>query len=423
MRKIFRKTIFTGFGPNITPSTLITALSFLCLSWQWRQWRSGEAVQEVEQALETYFGVPHAITFDSGRSGLFFALQSLGIGPGDEVLVQAYTCVVVTNAIRWTGATAVFVDIRHDFTPDPISIEKHISRQTKAIIIQHTFGFAADLTTILAIVKKYQLRVIEDCAHSFGGIYHEKKLGTFGDIGMLSFGTDKILSCVRGGALITADETLAAKIRKYREALPFPPRRVVAQALLFFPIFSLGKYVYRLGIGKIFLGLCKMLHITPRIITTQEKKGGVDSRYPARLPHALASILLQDLKEVDERNRHRQNIAAIYEKKLLPFGLIPASVQSLDHGNVPIYLRFPLLVPNATQLSHKLKQQGIIVGDWYSTVIAPKDIDPTATSYQPGQCPNAEHAAKHSINLPTHHAVSEEDALVIANAVIHALQT
>lgn len=115
------------------------------------------------------------------------------------MILQAYTCVSVSNAIIATGAKPIYVDIdAQTLNINPQLIEKHITQKTKAIIVQHTFGIPADIHAIQSIVKKHQLFFIEDCAHALGAQYKEKMVGSFGDIAVYSFGRDKVISSVNG---------------------------------------------------------------------------------------------------------------------------------------------------------------------------------------------------------------------------------
>ncbi|MBU2233847.1 aminotransferase class I/II-fold pyridoxal phosphate-dependent enzyme, partial [Patescibacteria group bacterium] len=258
---IFNKTIFTSFSPNLTGRDTLIALKYLCLPWRWLSWQNGKYPAIVEKKLQKFFDVKFCNVFDSGRSALHFALKVLGAGDRVEVLVQAYTCVVVANAINWTGAKPIFVDIGEDFNIDPVDLVKKITAKTKILIIQHTFGLPAKLDEILAIAKQHNLKIIEDCAHSLGARYHGKLTGTFGNIGMLSFGSDKIISCVRGGALITNDNEISKKIKELNNKLPEPTLLKIIQHLLHYPAFYLSKPVYHLFIGKIILKLAKKLNI------------------------------------------------------------------------------------------------------------------------------------------------------------------
>ncbi|EKE06799.1 MAG: hypothetical protein ACD_18C00278G0002, partial [uncultured bacterium] len=276
--------IFTGFHPNIYKKDVSIACSYLLLPWKWFSLREGKDIVKVEEHLQNYFQTKYAITFDSGRTALQKTLEALNLKHDDEVLVQAYTCMVVSNAINWSHAKAVYIDINQDFNMNPEDLQKKITKKSKVLIIQHTFGKPADLEQLLKIAKQNNLVIIEDCAHAFGVMYKGKKLGTFGHIAMFSFGSDKVLSSSRGGAIITNHEKLAEKLMDINKKLPKTKLLKIKQNLLNFPIFYFGKKMYDIKIGKILLALSKKLNLSAKIMYQQEKEGRRVDFYPSRFP-------------------------------------------------------------------------------------------------------------------------------------------
>ncbi len=401
--KFFKKPIFTGFMPNMEGKDVAVALSFF-LPWNWSKIRQGNFTIQVEKKLREYFSVLSATTFDSGRSALYFSLLSLGIKKDDEVLVQSYTCGVVSNAIVWTSARPVYVDVKNDFTMDEEDLKKKITAGSKVLIIQHTFGIPSNIDALMKIAKEKNLRVVEDCAHIMGGTYRNKFLGKFGDIGMISFGVDKALSCGRGGALITQDPVLAKKIQSYQKDLSQTPLKIVLKQLMTFFIFYIFKPVYNIGIGKMFLGLGKKFHLLSRTIEPKEKQGKNIPFYPSLLPNALSKILLFQISKLQKMNDTRLYWKNEYQKHV-PTILLNAS---WEKQNI-FFLRFPLTVQNPKKLHALAKEEGILLGDWYNAPIAPQDMNQEKMYYTQGSCPNAELLARQSINLPTHFQLSEND--------------
>lgn len=400
--------LFTGFSPNSSKKDFAISLRYLLLPWNWMRLHNGDAVRRSEIALQQYLGVKHTIIFDSGRSALQIALEALDITSEDEVLVQGYTCMVVSNAIRWARGKPVYVDVTEDYTMDPKDLEKKITNKSKVLIIQHTFGLPAQLDELLTIAKKHNLKVIEDCAHSLGSKYNGRYTGTFGDMAMFSFGTDKIISSVRGGALVTDDENLGKKLETIQKNLPHMPRKKVLQYLLTIPFFTIGKPLYDISIGKILLATAKELNITGRVMYETEKKGIAISWFPAQMSDALAVLLIEQLKLIDTLNNHRRDIAQIYHKMIQERQIIP------KQDNNHIYLRYVLQVKDPEKLDMYMKRHGVLLGNWYNTVIAPHDCDIVASGYKTGSCPHAEMLAKKSINLPTNRHISKDDAQRIA---------
>ena len=391
-----KKTIFTGFAPNLVLEDVVNSMKFLLLPWYWGRRKRGDSVAKVEEWLRDYFGIKYAITFDSGRSSLYYGLKAMDIKEGDEVILQAYTCVVVVNAIKQTGATPIYADIDDNFNMDPVDLEKKITKNTKVILIQHTFGIPADIDELLNIAKTYHIRVIEDCAHSLGATYRGVKLGTFSDLAILSFGSDKVVSSNRGGAVITNDDLLAKKINEFKERLSYVSHWKIIQYLFYFPTFYKGKVLYSLGIGKAILYLAKTLHITNRVISKEEKQGKQSIFYPALFPNCLAFILLGQLKRLILVNSHRRMIARLYSKKIKN-----SNVRLPNMVGGGIFLRYNILTDKPDVLRAMCKEENIILGDWYNTVVAPKDIAIEKTGYKPASCPRAEKFASQSVNLPT----------------------
>lgn len=159
--------------------------------------------ETVEAKLRDKFGTEHAIFLTSGQAALTSALVSLGIGPGDEVIVPAYTYIATAMAVVAAGAMPVIAESDDSLTLDPIDTEKKITKHTKAILPVHIQGFPCDMDAIMALAKKYNLFVVEDACQADGGAYKGKRLGTIGDAGGLSFNFFKIISSGEGGALLT----------------------------------------------------------------------------------------------------------------------------------------------------------------------------------------------------------------------------
>ncbi|MBI4992862.1 MAG: aminotransferase class I/II-fold pyridoxal phosphate-dependent enzyme [Candidatus Magasanikbacteria bacterium] len=404
--KIFRKPIFTGFAPNLAKSDAWIAASFLLFPWKWFQLKIGKNAVRAEQWLKNYFSVKHCFVFDSGRSALYFILKSLDLKPGEEVLLQSYTCVVVANAIIQAGGKPVYVDIGDDFNMDLADLEKKITPQAKVLLIQHTFGKPANLDLLLKLAKKYNLFIIEDCAHALGIKYNGKLLGTFGDVGFFSFGSDKPVSCGRGGAVVTNDDGFAEKLFEFQRTLPSAKLGKVLQHLFSFIIFFISKPVYNLGVGKCLLWCAGRLGLINKIIYPKEKRGRAVKFYPSLLVNSLATILLNQLRQLDVFNNHRREIARRYQEKIENKKI---HLPNQEWGDVT-WLRYPILIAEPERLLASAKKDGIILGNWYDVPVAPKDADSSVVGYQPGTCPKAERLASQSINLPTDISISFKDA-------------
>ncbi len=177
----------------------------------------GKHVDLLEQKFVSYTGAKYASALSNGTATLHLALKSLQIGPGDEVIVPAFSYVATANAVELVGAKPVFVDIElGTFNIDVSKIEAAVSPKTKAIIPVHEFGLACDLDPLMEIARKNNLFVIEDAACALGAQYKNKHVGTVGDFGSFSLHPRKAITSGEGGILITNNEALNSKVRVLR---------------------------------------------------------------------------------------------------------------------------------------------------------------------------------------------------------------
>lgn len=178
----------------------------------------GPNVRAFEEEAAAYLGVKHAVTCANGTEALHLALRAAGIGPGDEVITPPFTFIATAEAIRYVGATPVFVDIEpHTYNIDPEQVERAVTRRTKAILPVHLFGQPADIPTLQDVAKRHDLLLIEDCAQSFGASIDGEQTGSFGLAGCFSFFPSKNLGCYGDGGLVTTNsDALAAHLRSLR---------------------------------------------------------------------------------------------------------------------------------------------------------------------------------------------------------------
>ncbi|MST73813.1 DegT/DnrJ/EryC1/StrS family aminotransferase [Roseburia sp. MUC/MUC-530-WT-4D] len=177
----------------------------------------GKEVSNFEEEFSNYVGAKYCVGLASGLDALWIAFRILGIGKGDEVIVQGNTYIASVMGITINGATPVFVEPDEYYNIDASKIEEKITDKTKAILVVHLYGQAANMQKIMEISKKYNLRVVEDCAQSHGACYDGKTTGTFGDIGCFSFYPSKNLGAYGdGGAIVTNDAEIANNVKIFR---------------------------------------------------------------------------------------------------------------------------------------------------------------------------------------------------------------
>ncbi len=223
----------------------------------------GPKLKEFEQTLAGYLCAEQAIAVSSGTAGLHLCVRALGIGPGDEVIVPSFSFVAVANAIRYENAIPVFVDAEpENLNLDSSRIEAAITPRTKAILLVHTFGCPAELEQVLQIARQNNLYLIEDACEAIGAEYDGNKVGTHGDAGVFAFYPNKQITTGEGGAVITSDAELAARLRSLRN-------QGRAESDDWFQHSEVG-YNYRLAEVNCALGITQ-LHRIETILTRREE--------------------------------------------------------------------------------------------------------------------------------------------------------
>jgi len=348
-----RRSVNIGLSPNLEIDDVWLALKVLVAGGD------KDSKQKLVAWFEEYFPGFYAVPFNSGRSAEWAIIKALGLKAGDEVLYKDFTCVAVPNSIQWAGAMAV----------------KKISPQTRTVIVQHTFGQAAEMENWRGLV------MIEDCAHALGATYKGKKLGTFGQAAFFSLGRDKVVSSVFGGVAISKDTKLIKRLREIEKKLPENNVWWVIQQLLHPILTWLFLPIYDSGLGKLGLWGAQKLHLLSKAVYEIEKEGGRPKCFPAKYSNSLAQLGLHQLQKLERFNKHRQEIAKIYFEELKSTGLkLPARRRG------DIYLRFTVIHPRARELYLRAKlEKKWVLGDWYKM-------------------------SKQVLNLPTYIGFSEDQA-------------
>lgn len=197
----------------------IDAVTKVLESKQMFRYRGGEGgqVNQVEEMINSYTGCKYSVVMTSGTAALTCGLVGMGIGPGDEVIVPAYTWLASAGAILLAGAIPVLAEVDETLTLDPADFESRIGPRTKAVIPVHMAGHPTDMDSITAIAKKHNLKVLEDACQGIGGTFKGKQLGSIGDAGAYSFNQFKNITCGEGGALMTSDRSIHERALYYHD--------------------------------------------------------------------------------------------------------------------------------------------------------------------------------------------------------------
>ena len=214
----------------------------------------GPKLEEFEEAVASFIGVPYGVALSSGTAGLHLGLAALGIGEGDEVILPSFTFIAAANAVLYQRATPVFADIDPlTLNLDPASVARAVTPRTRAILVVHTFGCPADLDPILQLAARHGARVIEDACEALGAQYHGRPVGGFGDFGVFGFYPNKPITTGEGGMLVTRDRQFAETVRALRNQGRRPADGWLDHSLL--------GYNYRLSELNCALGLSQMRRI------------------------------------------------------------------------------------------------------------------------------------------------------------------
>ncbi len=395
--------ITISLSPNTEKDDILLSFKLLFQPWKWKK---GRAVKKLEDEFKKHFNVKYAFSFNSARS----CLMAISEGLKGDVLLQAFTCNAAANPVRWFGLKPVYIDVGDDFNIDVEDLKKKITPESRILMVQHTFGIPANMKEIVKIAEQNNLMLIEDAAHALGAEYEGKKIGSFGKAAFFSFSRDKIISSVYGGMVITNDKEMAKKIATFQKRIGYPSLFWVKQQL-FHPI-TMNWIIlptYKI-IGKYILVFLQSVKLLSKAVHWREKKGDIPSYIPRRMPNALALLALNQFKKLKKFNNHRNEIAEFYFKNLKGFELpkIPKNTQ-------PVFLRFSVKHKDAHKIIRKFWDKNILIGDWYTSPIAPDDTDLEKLEYKMGSCPNAERLSKITFNLPTHINISKKQAEKIVN--------
>jgi dTDP-4-amino-4,6-dideoxygalactose transaminase len=331
----------------------------------------GPQGRTLEQSVAAYHGVRFAVSVASGTDALHLALRAAGVGPGDEVITTPFTFIATAEAISYIGAVPVFVDIRPDtFNINTEQIEQRITKRTRAILPVHLYGQSADMDPLMAIARKHGLRVIEDCAQSFGTEYRGKRTGSFGDLGCFSFFPSKNLGCYGDGGMVITDDQKAAE------------------------------------------RLLSLRNHGSKIRYYHDEIG-----YNSRLDEIQAAILNIKFKRIDAYNEGRRRSAALYTK-LLSVPAIQTPFESRDGKHV--FHQYTIRIKDRDKVKKRLDEAKVSNMIYYPV---PCHLQ---TAYadlglQPGSLPAAEQAAREVLSLPMYPELTGEQIRSVADAVKNAL--
>ena len=347
------------------------------------QYYLGPQNDNFERGVAKYLGVRHAVAVNSGTSAMFLILKALGIGPGDEVIVQSSGFVTLAEAVATVGARPRFIDIEMEtYNIDADLLDAALTPRTKAIVPAHTYGHPARMDAILDFARRNALAVIEDCCHAFGAQYGQQYAGALGDAGFLSFAGKGISVCGLGGMIVTDDDQLAQETRLLRDH--GRPRSADGQR--FYEITRIG--------------------------------------YNLRLSELHAAIGRVQLDYLDEWNERRGKNAAAYNRVFAEQEL-PIVRPQTSPDVIHAFLHYTIRVPadHRDLLKTWLGERGIQTSILYPAAqhLLPPYRD--MLDHQPGDFPRSEAMIEQILSLPNHPSLTDAELATVAQAVIEYFQS
>jgi len=339
--------------------------------------------------------------FWKGRVGLYAILKAIGLKPGEEVILPAYTCVVVANAIIYLGGKPVYVDVDPlTYNIDLNKIESKITSKTRFILSQNTYGLSSDLDPILALAQPKGIHVIEDCAHGFGGEYKGRPNGTLTEAAFFSTQWNKPFSTGLGGIVVTQNIDLHRKLSEIEKKLSIPTFfEVLSLRLLYLVRKFLLKPVFYWKIIALYRWLSKKNLILGSSQGIELERPDKPKNFEKGLSDFQAKIGVRQLNLIDILNSHRRRIAQSLHQILLENDIQPPFEPSYAKHS---FLKYPVLVKDRAKIFQLAERYHIEFGDWFLSPLHPILKDFNLWGYQWGNNPIAEKLSQHVVNLPTH---------------------
>jgi dTDP-4-amino-4,6-dideoxygalactose transaminase len=345
-----------------------------------------------------------------GRVALYALLKAMGVGKDDEVILPAFTCVVVSNAIIYLGAKPVYADIDlKTYNARFEDIKKVVTDKTKVIICQNTFGLSTDIEEITTFAKEQHIFTIEDCTHGFGGSYNQKPNGSYCDAAFYSTQWNKPFSTGTGGFALINNSKLLEPIQKINQDLIAPSlkKRISLKLLYFVREKLLNKQTYWLLI-KLYRFLSRHNLVLGSSSGEEISSVVMPPNYFMQLSEIQIKKGIQNLKTLQSVLKLRKKNAQIYTEYLA----------GRNKNHIPLYLfenhsflKYPLLVENREEVFRLAEKCKIELGDWFNSPLHPVQKNFENWQLNPALFPNAVFAGKHIINLPT----DSKNATIILN--------
>jgi perosamine synthetase len=335
-------------------------------------YEGGKYVREFEAKVRAKVGTKHAIAVNSGTAALHTSLAAYGVGPGDEVIVPAFTFEATANVVLACGAEPVFADIKEDYNIDPDDVRRKVGKKTKAIIPVDVYGYPADLDEIREIADKASIKMIEDAAESLGAEYHGRPAGKTDHSGCFSLYATKVITSGEGGAITTDDDEFAD---------------------------------------------------LARMVRNHGMRDGYDTRvlgFNYRLPEVLAAIASVQMDRLDGYVEKRRKNASALTEQIAGLEGVGLRQRATDRTHV-WYLYTVFLEEKRDGVREKLRARGVGAAAYWESPVSQMPLY-KKLGFGEVKVPMAERAAGHVLSLPVHPGLGAEEIDYVATEFVKAVR-
>lgn len=417
---MFKKTLISEFFTTINLNIFLRTLAFLTYKLPFiRYWKS---VWEFEREMLSYIWKidSRVLSFYNWRSAIFHSLKIIWVKENDEVIVSWYTCVSVSNAVIQSWAKIVYVDInKNNLWLNIDDLKNKITKNTKVIIVQHTFWKPSDILEIVSLAKLNNILLIEDCAHSLWSRVNSIKTWTFWDFSIFSTWRDKVISWVTWWILIINNKKFFWKLEEIHKKLKMPSIGLTFKNLFY----NISAYkAYKLydffSMWKLVIFLSRKFGLITEILTLSEKKCNF-KEFNYLLPNSLAYLASEELKKIKLVSTHRNSIAEYYDEMIKNEYIKVLFKKWKNEKNN--YFRYPILLKSEKikdEFYQYMKNNNVLVWNTWSWInIVPKWTILKDAKYILWNCPISEDISKRILILANHASITFEDAKKIVQLI------
>ena len=379
----------------------------------------GPHISQFEAAFAGRAGLTpeHAITASYGRMAFYYILKALDLPAGSEIILPALTFWVVPELARVAGYKVAFADVDPaTFTIDPAALERAITSETRAVVPTHLYGLPCDMEAIMAIARRHDLRVVEDCAHALGATFCDRPVGTFGDAGFFSFQTLKPLNCYGGGLALVSDAGLAHRVRARAEAERWPDAKRIENRLL---VGKAQRIFIRPAVFTVsafpILWVSSLIGANPDVYLWEDIRSlaPLPDSYTERFPNVQAAIGLAGLDHLDTWTERTRRHAHTMHQAL---GNLPGvTVPGVPPGRTHVYYQYCVYAPQRDELVVRCVRRGVDIETLHVDVCSDMELF-AGSRVVPDGAPGARKAAA-ALQIPVYSTLTDAQAQRVAEVV------